>query len=58
MKIYGVYDIKNKEQCCFCGNAKEVASFLEMSENTLRSEISRKIKVKNKYEVIGIEEDN
>ena len=40
-KIYGLYDMKDCEQCEFIGTRKEIARYLDIEENTIISYISR-----------------
>lgn len=64
MKEYGLYDVKENEQCVYLGNISEIANYLNCNENSLRSYLTRKKKGKQdllqrKYELIEIlEEDN
>lgn len=43
MKIYGIYDTKNNEQCLRVGTLKEVVRFLDLTAR----EIGRAIKSNN-----------
>lgn len=43
--IYGVYEDDEYQECRFVGTCKEVAEELKMSEDSLRSTISRKSKI-------------
>ena len=43
MKIYGIYDTKNSEQCLRVGTLKEVVRFLDLTAK----EIGRAIKSNN-----------
>lgn len=64
MKEYGIYDVKENEQCVYLGNIFEIANYLNCSESSLRSYLTRKKNGKQdlfqrKYELIEIhEEDN
>lgn len=55
-KIYGVYDMKNNEQCVgiFQGG-QEVADFLGIKRNSLFSMLSRGLKPEHRYLVERIE---
>lgn len=57
MKYYGIYDLKNKEQCVFIGNSKEISEFLNIKRNTLYEYIIRKHKPQRRYEIVKIEVD-
>ena len=35
MKIYGIYDLKNKEQCLRIGDIREIANFLNITARRL-----------------------
>lgn len=52
MRIYGIYN-KN-EECVFVGTAKEVANYLNCTTENLRSKISHKYKIQNKYTVLSL----
>ena len=62
MKEYGLYDIKDNETCVYIGTYKEVAKFLNCSENSLMSWICNRRKnkrnglIKKKYELVEIKE--
>ena len=44
MKIseYAIYDLKEDEQCVFMGKSDEVSKFLNLTEGSIYSYISRK----------------
>lgn len=42
--LYGVYDMKNEEQCLFVGNSRECAEYLGIKRDSLWSAVSRKQK--------------
>lgn len=60
---YAIYDMKDYEQCVYIGTLKEIAKFLEYSENGLRSYLSHKKAgrrdslIHKQYELIEIEEN-
>lgn len=61
MKEYGLYDVKNYEQCVRIGTLKEIAIHLKCSSNSLRSYLSRRKigkqnLLKRRYELIEIQE--
>ena len=64
MKEYGVYDVKENEQCVYLGNISEIANYLNCNENSLRSYLTRKKNgqqelLLRRYELVEIyEEDN
>ena len=57
-KIYGVYDIKNNEQCIgIFDKLQEVVDYLDIKNvRVLASAISKKNVIKTKYRVVRIEE--
>lgn len=62
MKTYGLYDMKEFEQCVIVGNIKEISEFIGGSTNSLRSYLTRKKKgeqelLKHRYELAEIYED-
>lgn len=63
MKEYGLYDLKDYEQCVIIGNLKEIAEYLKCSTNSLRSYMShikkgeRKGLLKRRYELVKITEE-
>lgn len=59
MKEYGVYDVKDNEQCLYIGNINEIAEFLDCSNDSLRSYLTRKKNgeqdlLQRRYELIEI----
>lgn len=54
MRIYGIYEDNEYEECVFVGTAKEVARYLNCSTYTLRSGISHKYKMQHKYVVMSL----
>ncbi len=62
MKEYGIYDVKDNEQCLYIGNINEVAEFLNCSNDSLRSYLTRKKNgeqslLQRRYELIEIKEE-
>lgn len=63
MKEYGLYDVKDYEQCVCIGNIKEISNFLNTTPNSLRSYITHRKKgertglLKRRYELIEITEE-
>lgn len=63
MKEYGLYDLKDNEQCVYIGTIKEMAIFLNTTVNCLRSYMSHRKRgditnlLLKKYELIEIKED-
>ena len=62
-KTYGLYNVKEYEQCEYFGTQKEISDYLGISINTLRIYLCRKRKGKqklilNKYDVVEMEEIN
>ena len=63
MKEYGLYDVKDYEQCVYIGNIKEISNFLNTTPNSLRSYITHRKKgertglLKRRYELIEITEE-
>lgn len=62
-KEYAIYDMKDYEQCVFMGTLKQIAEFLNYSENGLRSYLSHKKAgrrdslIKKQYELLEVSED-
>lgn len=62
MKEYGVYDVKENEQCVCLGNISEIANYFKCSEKSLRSYLTRKKTgkqelLKRRYELIEVKEE-
>ena len=62
MKEYGLYDVRDYEQCIYIGTIKEIAEYLTCSATSLRSYLSRKRYGKQeliqyKYEIVEIQEE-
>lgn len=58
-KDYGLYDMKNNEECVIIGNMNEIAKYLNCPASTLRSYLSRKkyrtlSLIKHRYELAEI----
>lgn len=54
MKIYGIYDMKEKEACMRVGTLKEITTFLEITGRELSRAINKNNLVKSKYKVCYI----
>ena len=59
-KIYGLYNMKDKEQCEYFGTIKEIANYLELKTNSLSVHLIRKkhgnnFLIKHKYDLIEME---
>ena len=62
IKEYGVYDLKDDEQCIYIGTITEVSRFLNYSKGTLRSYLSRKkydrsLLISHRYEIVEVREE-
>lgn len=51
MKIYGIYDIKENEQCLRIGTMKEIVNFLDLTVRELGRALKNNNLVRNKYEI-------
>ncbi len=51
MKIYGIYNIKEKEQCMRVGTLKEIIKFLDLTAKELGLALRRNSIIRNKYEI-------
>ena len=51
MKIYGIYDIKEKEQCIRVGTLEEIIKFLNLKPRELGRALNKHNLVRNKYEI-------
>lgn len=63
MKEYGVYDVKENEQCVYLGNIVEIANYLNCNENSLRCYLTRKkngqqFLLLRRYELVEINEED
>ena len=62
IKEYGVYDLKEDEQCIYIGTMTEVSRFLNYSKDTLWSYLSRKkhdrsLLINHRYEIVEVIEE-
>jgi len=51
MKIYGIYNLKENEQCMRVGTLEEIKRFLNLSPRDLGLALRRNATIKNKYEI-------
>lgn len=51
MNIYGIYDIKEKEQCLRVGTLIEIIKFLDISARSIDRAIKKQNLVKQRYQV-------
>jgi len=51
MNIYGIYDIKEKEQCLRIGTLTEIVKFLDLTSRELSRALNKHNLVRNKYEI-------
>ena len=63
IKEYGVYDLKEDEQCIYIGTMSEVSKFLNYNKDTLWSYLSRKkhdrsLLISHRYEIVEVIEEN
>lgn len=59
MKEFGLYDLKNYEQCVCIGTMKDIARYLNRGTNTLWSHIARKKRgqvnyISQRYDLVEI----
>ena len=59
-KIYGLYNVKDKEQCEYFGTIKEIAKYLDLKPNSLsvflvRKKHGIKFLIKHKYDLVEME---
>lgn len=52
--IYAVSNVKENDEVIFTGTIEEVAKYLDKSQNYIYTAVSRKTKVKTKYNVFNI----
>ena len=62
-KIYGLYNVKDDEQCEYFGTREEIANYLGMKPNSLSVFLVRKKRgirflIKHKYDLIEMETKN
>jgi len=51
MKIYGIYNIKENEQCMRVGTLEEIKKFLNLSARDLALGLIRNATLRNKYQI-------
>lgn len=51
MKIYGIYNIKEKEQCLRVGTLAEIIKFLDLTARELSRALKNNNLVRSKYEI-------
>jgi hypothetical protein len=51
MKIYGIYNIKEKEQCLRVGTLEEVIKFLDLTARELSRALKNNNLIRSKYEI-------
>lgn len=51
MKIYGIYDIKNSEQCLRVGTLQEVVKFLDLTARECGRAIKSNSLIRNQYKL-------
>lgn len=51
MKIYGIYDLKDKEQCIRVGTLEEIAKFFKLSARSLNKAL-RIGMLWNRYDIV------
>ncbi len=56
MKIYGIYDLQDKEQCLRVGDIREIAEFLSITPRRLNSAIRKRV-YENRYEILYMFEE-
>ena len=57
---YAIYDLKEDEQCVFMGKSDEVSKFLNLTEGSIYSYVSRKkhnkkLLLRRRYELVKME---
>lgn len=62
IKEYGIYDLKEDEQCIYIGTMSEVSKFLNYNKDTLWSYLSRKkhdrsLLISHRYEIVEVIEE-
>ena len=62
IKEYGIYDLKEDEQCIYIGTMSEVSKFLNYSKGSLWSYLSRKkhdrrLLINHRYELVEVKEE-
>lgn len=51
MNIYGIYDVKEKEQCMRVGTLEEIIKFLNLTARELGRALKSNSTVRNKYKI-------
>lgn len=51
MKIYGIYDTKNSEQCLRVGTLKEIVRFLDLTAKEIGRAIKSNNLIRNQYKL-------
>ena len=51
MKIYGIYNIKEKEQCLRVGTLEEIIKFLDLTARELSRALKNNNLIRRKYEI-------
>ena len=51
MNIYGICNLKEKEQCIKIGTLKEIAIFLDLTAKEIGLALKRNATIRNKYEI-------
>lgn len=51
MKIYGIYNIKEEEQCMRIGTLEEIIKFLDLTPRELGRALRKDSTVRNKYKI-------
>ncbi len=51
MRIYGIYDMKEKEQCVRIGTLIEIVKFLGMTARQINNTLRKNKLVNNRYQI-------
>lgn len=51
MKIYGIYNIKEEEQCMRIGTLEEIKKFLDLTPRELGLALRKDSTVRNRYKI-------
>lgn len=51
MKIYGIYNIKEEEQCMRIGTLEEIIKFLDLTPRELGRALRKDSTIRNKYKI-------
>ncbi len=57
MNIYGIYDIKEKEQCLRVGTLSEIVKFLDLTAKELGRALKNNNLVRSRYRVCYLYEE-